>query len=53
MSLYPLELVRIQGVGIREALCQLKTSHPQLKAIVMGSRRTDPFSGITYSLNCV
>ena len=38
-------MIRIPG-GIREALSQLKASHPQLKAVCMGTRRTDPYSGV-------
>jgi FAD synthetase len=41
---YSLDLVRISGLGMRDALCQLKQSHPHLKAIMMGTRHTDPFS---------
>lgn len=41
---YGLELIRIQG-GIREALSDLKSSHPHLKAVCMGTRSTDPHSG--------
>lgn len=48
-SRYSLHLERIVGLGIRDALSQLKTSHPQFKAIMMGTRRSDPFSGIILS----
>jgi FAD synthetase len=41
---YSLEPVRISGVGIRDALGRLKLSHPQFRAVMMGTRRTDPFS---------
>ena len=46
---YFLAPVRISGMGIKNALCQLKQSHPHFKAIMMGTRHTDPFSGIECS----
>ena len=46
VSHYSLDAVEISGMGIREALCRLKQSHPQFKAVMMGTRSTDPFSGI-------
>ena len=42
---YSLDPVQISGLGIKDALCQLKHSHPHFKAIMMGTRRTDPYSG--------
>ena len=42
---YSLELVRIPGT-IHEALGALKTSQPEVKAVVTGTRRTDPYSGV-------
>ena len=41
---YGLELIHLSG-SIRHALSDLKTSHPQLKAVCMGTRHTDPYSG--------
>ena len=35
---------------MKNALCQLKTSHPQFKAIMMGQRHTDPHCGQHYVL---
>ena len=41
---YGLEVIRIKG-SIRNALSDLKISHPRLKAVCMGTRHTDPHSG--------
>ncbi|XP_076472188.1 FAD synthase-like isoform X2 [Babylonia areolata] len=38
---YKLELVRYEG-HIKENLASLKHGHPQVKAVLMGTRRTDP-----------
>ena len=43
-SRYSLDIIRIPGT-IREALSTLKTSHPTLKAVLMGTRHIDPYSG--------
>ena len=40
---YSLELIQVSG-SIQHALSQLKSSHPQLKAVCMGTRHTDPYS---------
>ena len=40
---YGLELIQVSG-SIQHALSQLKSSHPQLKAVCMGTRHTDPYS---------
>ncbi|XP_053906869.1 FAD synthase [Cuculus canorus] len=40
---YRLELVTVPG-SIREALAQLKEQRPRLEAVLMGTRRTDPYS---------
>ena len=42
---YGLDVIRIKG-SIHDALSQLKSSHPQVKAICMGTRSTDPHSGV-------
>ena len=39
-----LDVVQIPG-NIRQALSELKTCRPELKAVCMGTRRTDPHSG--------
>lgn len=44
ISRYSLDPIQISGLGIKESLCQLKHSHPQFKAIMMGTRHTDPYS---------
>ena len=44
---YALEVIKIPGV-IKEALKKLKSSHPQITAIFMGTRRTDPKAGASY-----
>ena len=44
MCRYGLELIHLSG-SIRHALSDLKTSRPQLKAVCMGTRHTDPYSG--------
>ena len=41
---YGLELIRVSG-SIQHALSVLKSSHPNLKAVCMGTRHTDPYSG--------
>ncbi|XP_064383362.1 FAD synthase-like isoform X2 [Halichondria panicea] len=40
---YGLDVIRIKG-SIRDALSELKSSHPHLKAVCMGTRSTDPHS---------
>ena len=40
---YGLELIQVSG-SIQHALSLLKSSHPQLKAVCMGTRHTDPYS---------
>ena len=40
---YDLNLIRRKG-NIRKALEELKSSHPRIQAILMGTRRHDPFS---------
>lgn len=47
ISHYSLDPIQISGLGIKESLSQLKHSHPQFKAIMMGTRHTDPYSGMT------
>ena len=41
---FDLELIDIQK-PMREALEHLKSTHPEIKAIVMGTRSTDPHGG--------
>ncbi|NXE58027.1 FLAD1 synthase, partial [Casuarius casuarius] len=40
---YDVQLCTVEG-SIREALVRLKEQQPQLKAVLMGTRRTDPYS---------
>ena len=40
---YNLHLITIDD-RIKEALASLKQQHPNIKAVVMGTRRTDPYS---------
>ena len=40
---YNLRLITIDD-RIKEALATLKRDHPHIKAVVMGTRRTDPYS---------
>ncbi|XP_062453862.1 FAD synthase [Rhea pennata] len=40
---YDIQLCTVEG-SIREALVHLKKQQPQLKAVLMGTRRTDPYS---------
>nr|XP_009678867.1 PREDICTED: FAD synthase [Struthio camelus australis] len=40
---YEIQLCTVEG-SIREALVHLKEQQPQLKAVLMGTRRTDPYS---------
>ena len=44
---YGLEVIKIPGV-IKEALKKLKSSHPKIKAVFMGTRKTDPKAGTFY-----
>ena len=48
---FGLKVIRVSG-GIKYALSGLKSSHPDLKAICMGTRRTDPHSGEEYVHAC-
>ena len=49
---YALEVIKIPGV-IKEALKKLKSSHPRIKAIFMGTRKSDPKAGASYLLTRV
>ncbi|CAF1417021.1 unnamed protein product [Rotaria sordida] len=40
---YHLDLIRIDG-RIKDALHQLKYSHPEIQCVIMGTRSTDPYS---------
>ncbi|NXJ84479.1 FLAD1 synthase, partial [Trogon melanurus] len=40
---YQVQLCTVEG-SIREALARLKEQQPQLEAVLMGTRRTDPYS---------
>ncbi|NXN96531.1 FLAD1 synthase, partial [Rhinopomastus cyanomelas] len=40
---YCVQLCAVEG-GIREALARLRERRPQLRAVLMGTRRTDPYS---------
>ncbi|XP_006861579.1 PREDICTED: FAD synthase isoform X2 [Chrysochloris asiatica] len=40
---YDLQVLEAQG-DMKQALGELQTQHPQLKAVLMGTRRTDPYS---------
>lgn len=40
---YNLEMIVIPG-SIKDGLTKLKISHPQIKAVIMGTRRHDPYS---------
>nr|KAG5699436.1 hypothetical protein BaRGS_016282 [Batillaria attramentaria] len=40
---YNLELIRYEG-RIKENLAALKQGHPGVKAVLMGTRKTDPYS---------
>ncbi|XP_012721272.2 FAD synthase isoform X1 [Fundulus heteroclitus] len=40
---YDLELISVEG-SIRQALNELHDKRPELKAVLMGTRRTDPYS---------
>ena len=42
---YNIDLIKIQG-SIRSALEKLKLSNPKLKAVLMGTRFSDPYSGL-------
>ena len=41
---YNLELIRYEG-RIKENLAALKEGYPNVKAVLMGTRKTDPHSG--------
>jgi len=40
---FHLELITVSG-GIKDSLKQIKADHPELKAVIMGTRKTDPHS---------
>ncbi|XP_078527192.1 FAD synthase isoform X2 [Lissotriton helveticus] len=40
---YNLEVITLQG-SIKQSLSELKAQRPQLEAVLMGTRRTDPYS---------
>ncbi len=40
---YRLDQIVING-RIKDSMNSLKTTHPQIKAVIMGTRRTDPYS---------
>jgi len=40
---YDIDLIQIDG-RIKDALFQLKISHPEIQCVIMGSRLTDPYS---------
>lgn len=40
---YSLELFTVEG-SIRQALSEVKERRPELKAVLMGTRRSDPYS---------
>lgn len=40
---YQLDLITIEG-KMKQALEKLKTNHPEIKAVLMGTRYTDPYS---------
>jgi len=40
---YGLEMIAIPG-SIKEGLAKLKETHPKIKAVIMGTRRHDPYS---------
>lgn len=43
VKLYDLDLIQING-RIKDALFELKVSHPDIQCIIMGTRLTDPYS---------
>lgn len=40
---YNLQVLEAQG-DMKQALSQLQSRHPELEAVLMGTRRTDPYS---------
>jgi len=40
---YEIDLIQIDG-RIKDALNQLKSSHPEIQCVIMGTRSTDPYS---------
>lgn len=40
---YDLEIISVEG-NIRQALSEVQEKRPELKAVLMGTRRTDPYS---------
>ena len=49
-SRYRLNLITLKG-SIKEALEKLRLSHPNIKAIMMGTRRDDPFSDALHTFS--
>ena len=41
---FGLHLIEIVGKPVKEALAELKTTHPEIGFIFMGTRRTDPYA---------
>lgn len=48
---YNLNLITVQG-NIKSALQGLKTTHPKIKAILLGTRRHDPFTERLRTFTC-
>ena len=45
---YRLDQVIING-RIKDALTELTQTHPHIKAVIMGTRHSDPFSGESHN----
>lgn len=45
---YKLEQVTING-RIKDAMVEFKQTHPHIKAVIMGTRRSDPYSSKSLS----
>lgn len=47
---YNLHVITIESHNYKQGLQEIKEQYPHIKAIFMGTRRTDPYSG-TYNIN--
>ena len=49
---YHLEMLHFEG-RIKDSLEQMKVNHPNIKAVIMGTRLTDPYSSMSHALSII